>query len=116
MDSERLDDLGPLEPPAGVPLEGPMRHRGYELWRSEDGVTEVGVWEVDPGLMRANFENEGEFVHVLSGEMICIPDEGAETRLGPGDSMVFPAGWQGRWRIESTMRKVYVSLPARGHA
>jgi uncharacterized cupin superfamily protein len=31
--------------------------------------------------------------------------------LRAGDSMTFPKGWKGTWRITETMRKVYTVFP-----
>jgi uncharacterized cupin superfamily protein len=39
-------------------------------------------------------------------------DGGEPVVLGPGDSMTFPRGWKGTWRITATMRKVYTAFDA----
>jgi uncharacterized protein len=107
---DRLEDWGPLAPPLAEPLEGPMPTRGVVQWASEDGRTETGTWECEPGLSRWEFEDNGEFIHVLSGSIEVTPDDGEAVTLQAGDSMTFPKGWQGTWRIRETMRKVYTAF------
>ncbi len=102
-----LEDWGPLTLPLAQPLEGEMATRGITQWASEDGRIETGTWECEPGLSRWEFEGNGEFIHLLSGSIEVTPDGGETVTLGPGDSMTFPKGWTGTWRITSTMRKVY---------
>ena len=107
-----LEDWGPLEPPLGQPLEGTMATRGLTQWASPDGRIETGTWECEPGLSRWEFAGNGELVHVLSGSMEVTPDGGETVVLGPGDSMTFPTGWKGTWRITQTLRKVYTVFDA----
>jgi hypothetical protein len=107
-----LEDWGPLAPPLAQPLEGEMATRGRTQWATADGRIETGTWECEPGLSRWEFEANGEFIHVLSGSMEVTPDEGEPVVLGPGDSMTFPRGWKGTWRITETMRKVYTAFDA----
>ncbi len=104
----KLDDWGWLEPPAGEPLDGPMRQRGVEMWRSPDGRILTGLWECDAGRLRADFdETGGEFIHVVGGRLICHAGDGTVTELGPGDTMTFPPGWTGIWQCPVAMRKFY---------
>ena len=107
-----LEDWGPLEPPLARPLEGAMATRGLTQWASPDGRIETGTWECEPGLSRWEFTGNGELVHVLSGSMEVTPDGGETIVLGPGDSMTFPTGWTGTWRITETLRKVYTVFDA----
>jgi uncharacterized cupin superfamily protein len=44
--------------------------------------------------------------------MEVTPDRGETIVLGPGDSMTFPIGWRGTWRITQTLRKVYTVFDA----
>jgi uncharacterized protein len=107
---EDLEDWGPLAPPLAEPLEGAMATRGIVQWASADGRIETGTWECEPGLSRWEFEGNGEFIHLLSGSMEVTPDSGETIALGPGDSMTFPRGWTGTWRIRQTMRKLYTAF------
>ena len=107
-----LEDWGPLGPPLGQPLEGPMATRGLTQWASADGRIETGTWECEPGFSRWEYTSNGELIHVVSGSMEVTPDGGETVTLGPGDSMTFPIGWSGTWRITETLRKVYTVFDA----
>lgn len=104
----KLEEYGELGPPVGVPLDGPMNHRGVAMWNSEDGSILTGLWECDAGRLRADFGPDGgEFIHLVSGHMTCLHDDGTLTELGPGDTMTFPPGWTGTWDCKTPMRKFY---------
>jgi uncharacterized cupin superfamily protein len=47
-------------------------------------------------------------VYILSGRMTVTPDDGQPQDIGPGDTAIFPRGWQGGWQIHETIRKLYV--------
>jgi uncharacterized cupin superfamily protein len=40
--------------------------------------------------------------------MTVTEDGGSPIDLGPGDTVVFPLGWNGTWDIHATLRKLYV--------
>lgn len=101
-----LDDYGPLQPPVGTALDGPMATAGKVFWRSEDGRIMTGVWEVAAGRMRADFGNDGEMVHVVTGTIQARGDDGEEQTIGPGQSATFPPNWTGVWTLEAPMRKL----------
>ena len=82
-----------------------------ELWRSDDGLITVGLWECAPGRFSTEFENVGEFVRLVSGHLTCVEEDGPMTSLIPGDAMTFAAGWRGEWRIEGALRKIFVGWP-----
>lgn len=102
-----LDDYGPLAPPVGTPLDGPMATSGKVFWRSENGIILAGIWEVAAGRMQADFGNDGEMVHVVKGTLHAIADDGAEHVLRPGDTATFPPFWKGVWEIKEPMRKLF---------
>jgi uncharacterized cupin superfamily protein len=102
-----LPVYGPLEPPVGEPLDGPMTTSGEVFFRSENGVVFSGLWECSAGRMRANFGNDGEMVHIVKGTLHAIPDDGEPFTLRPGDTATFPPHWTGIWELEQPMRKLY---------
>lgn len=102
-----LDPYGPLAPPVGTPLDGPMETSGSVFWRSPNGAVVTGIWECAAGRMRADFGNDGEFLHVVAGTLRAVADDGAETTLGPGDSATFPPYWTGIWHLATPMRKLF---------
>jgi len=88
-------------------LDGPMETRGRELWRGAGEQVGTGIWECDAGRFTARFAGRGEFIHIVSGRMTCTADDGAVTELARGDSMTFPPGWSGEWRVHEPLRKLY---------
>ena len=87
---------------------GPLGTRGQTIWKSADGSVETGVWECDPGRFHADCGAYGELFHVVSGEVVCTPDDGGEVfTLRAGDAATFPRGWTGEWDVRAPLRKVY---------
>lgn len=105
-----LDEYGPLKPPVGQPLDGPMTTSGKVFWRSADEKIMTGVWECSAGRLRADFDNAGEMVHVVSGTIRALADDGEERVIGPGESATFPAHWKGVWELATPMRKLYCTF------
>ncbi|MGE5133853.1 MAG: cupin domain-containing protein [Gemmatimonadota bacterium] len=96
-----LEDWGPLAEATGEA----MQTSGLTLWSA--GGQEVGVWECTPGPSYWTLETS-EAIYIVSGRMTVTPDGGTPQDIGPGDTAVFPRGWQGRWQIHETIRKLYV--------
>ena len=67
----------------------------------------TGVWECDAGRFHTLFDREGEFIRVVRGRMTCVADDGTTIELVPGDSMTFPPGWSGEWRVHEPLRKIF---------
>ena len=106
-----LENWGPLKLPLAESLEGDIATAGKELWKSPDGRTSTGTWQCAPGKSRWDFKTNGEFIHVLSGEMIVVEEGQAAITLRAGDTAVFPKGWRGTWQVTKTLRKVYTIFP-----
>lgn len=70
---------------------------------------EVGVWESTPGSWRTVERSDTEIICILHGRAVIHSSEGNRTEIGPGDVVVLPRLWTGRWEILETLRKVYVS-------
>jgi mannose-6-phosphate isomerase-like protein (cupin superfamily) len=49
-----------------------------------------------------------EMAHILAGEVYITDESGAERRLGPGDTVFFPAGSIMLWRVTADVRKIAV--------
>ena len=105
-----LVDYGPLQPPTGTALGGPMATSGHVFWQSEDGRITTGVWECAAGRMRADFGDDGEMVHVVTGTIQAFSDGGEVVTIGPGQSATFPPQWKGIWTLETPMRKLYCTF------
>lgn len=108
LDTTDLEDLGLLALPLAAPLGDPMPTHGRSLYEKGDGSVLTGTWQCAPGESRWDFTENAEFIHVLSGSMTCVEDDGTVTKVTPGSTVVFPKGWAGTWTIHETLRKVYV--------
>ncbi len=97
---DRLETIGPLPEATGTE----MTARGETFWAAGERV--AGTWECEAGPSYWSFE-KNEFIHVLRGSMTVKPDGGEPVTLGPGDTAVFPEGWNGTWEIHEPIRKVY---------
>lgn len=74
--------------------------------------TEIGVWELTPGVVH-DVEADEVFV-VLSGRaMIDFLDDGNSIGVQAGDLVRLREGQRTRWTVTETLRKVYVSPVAR---
>ena len=101
-----LEERGPMQEPLGTVLDGPIGTRGRRLWTSPDGRVWTTVWECDAGRFHTVFDGEGEVIRIIEGRLTCLADDGTTTELSPGDTMTFPPGWRGEWRVHARLRKI----------
>ena len=81
------------------------------LGETVDGA-EVGVWEITPGVVTDTEEDE-VFV-VLSGRASLSFEDGPEPiEVRAGCVVRLAAGMRTTWTVHETLRKVYVTPPAR---
>lgn len=69
----------------------------------------IGFWECTPGGWPVVDRQDTEVAYILSGNG-QITDDSTDTvySIGPGDLVILPVGWTGRWDITETVRKAYV--------
>ncbi|WP_340160010.1 cupin domain-containing protein [uncultured Hoeflea sp.] len=105
-------DLGEFAPKPTTFTDGQVE-AAKQLWASENGVTKVGVWECTPGRFSADRTKSSEICHILSGSATVVGKHGGnERKIGPGDILVLPLGWEGEWTIHEQVRKTYVLTSA----
>lgn len=73
------------------------------------GEAEIGLWQVDPGVLH-DVEVDEVFL-VLAGSGSVTFDDGSVLALGPGVLVQLRAGDRTVWEITETLRKLYVALP-----
>lgn len=96
-------------------LTGNQQEASTELWCSDDGLTEIGIWECTPGTFTADRSKSAEFCHILSGSATLTNADGSgERTVKAGDLLVLPLGWKGLWTINDHIRKTYVIQRAAG--
>ena len=47
---------------------------------------------------------------ILAGRARVTDADGTVTEISEGSTIVFPQGWHGRWDVEETIVKYYVSI------
>ena len=95
--------------PKPTTLTKGQEEAAVNLWKSEDGLTKIGVWECTPGEFTADRSTAGEYCHIISGSASVKNHDGTgERKLGPGDLLVLPIGWRGQWTVHEHVRKLYV--------
>ncbi len=81
------------------------------LGATVDGA-EVGVWEITPGVVRD--VEEHEIFVVLGGRATIAFEAGPEPiEVRAGSVVRLAAGMRTTWTVHETLRKVYVTPPAR---
>jgi uncharacterized cupin superfamily protein len=106
------DLLGPLDPTG--PRAGADRGEPMTATRvlADTGPVSVGVWECTPGGWSIENRPNTEIVHILAGAARITDADGTVRELVAGSVVVLPAGWSGRWDIDETVRKLYVTVEA----
>lgn len=110
LDRNRLagNDLGEYEP--YDPESGDLMARGHEFFYSEDGNFGIGVWESKPGKTTYTDLAYDELMYVLEGEMLMTDEHGNVDKVGPGEGLVLPVGWNGTLAVtEGGVRKIWVT-------
>jgi uncharacterized protein len=101
---------------ATLPLGAPVPRPGVPELSEADAPAfedprqglEVGTWEGSPSTFRARRDGYSEICHILAGHATLDTDGGPSVEVRAGDTIVFPSGWSGRWRVHERMRKLYV--------
>lgn len=106
---EPLESYGPR---VGADVGRPET-AGRVLFTSADGSIEVGIWECTPGGWSIVDRPNTESVMILAGRGTITDLDGTRHALATGTSLTLPLGWSGRWHIEETIRKVYVTIAGR---
>jgi len=87
----------------------PSRITGKKISVAGCTAGSYGIWEASQGTFVREVET-GEYMHILSGECTFTGDDGIEVPIRSGDTLFFPPGTKGVWRVTTPVRKVYVML------
>ena len=108
--ASEADLFGPLEdtgPRVGADAGAPMTRTRVLL---DAGPLQAGIWECTPGGWSITNRPTTEIVHILWGTARITDVSGAVRVLTAGSVCVLPLGWSGRWDIDESIRKVYVTV------
>jgi uncharacterized cupin superfamily protein len=73
----------------------------------DDGRHQFGIWTCTPGEFLSDHRGYVEYSQILEGEADLVGDDGVTRTVRAGDSVFFPDGWTGRWRITQTVKKTF---------
>jgi uncharacterized cupin superfamily protein len=77
------------------------------------GDNDCGVWECTPGRFERQLE-QAEVMHIVAGRGAFTPAGGGQAiEFRAGDTLFFPRSTRGEWRIDETVRKVFVVMAGR---
>lgn len=69
----------------------------------------IGIWECRPGGWPVIDRDDTEVAFILEGRATLTDSSTRSTvHVAPGDLLVLPIGWTGRWDVTETVRKIYV--------
>jgi uncharacterized protein len=100
---------GELEPWPGdarTNVSGDPQTSGEFLWRSADGRSASGVWEVTPGVFDTTYPWDETF-YLLEGEVALTDQNGDRLTVTAGHQVFVPIGSTVRWDVRETLRKVF---------
>jgi uncharacterized cupin superfamily protein len=95
-------------------VEGELKFRVATLFGGEE--LRVSVFESTPATTdhRTRPLDVDEFVLVLSGKLILTEQNGTVQEFTPGQMVVLPRGYTGRWTMEGNYRELAITAQPRG--
>ncbi len=106
ISADKSADLEPSPIVADWILEGEPAARAKVLAMTQDKTARIMSWDCTPGVFNWHYDEEDEVIYIISGEVFISTGDGRESRLGPGDVALFPAGSSCTWRVTKPVRKV----------
>lgn len=100
---EALEDWGT----AGLPGTEPAQVSGRQYVIPGSEAVDTGVFECTPGIYRRSVK-QAEVMHFVAGAGTFTPDGEDTIHFRSGDTLFFEANTEGLWKIDETIRKVYV--------
>ena len=97
--------------PARPTSEPPCRLSGIDAALEGAGGNDCGVWECTPGRFERQLE-QAEVMHIIAGRGAFTATGGETIEFRAGDTLFFPAQTRGEWRVDETLRKVFVVMAA----
>lgn len=73
-------------------------------------TVQTGLWRCTPGGWTVEDRPDEESVLILAGRARLTDADGTVTEVSEGSTFVQPKGWYGRWDVEETIVKFFVSI------
>jgi uncharacterized protein len=106
--SDTANDLSPLPMRSAWVISGSPKTRAKVLGGTIDKAAHIMAWDCTPGVFNWHYVEEDEIAYILEGEVFITGSDGVESRLGPGDVALFPAGTCCRWRVTAPVKKIAI--------
>lgn len=94
-------------PPEAV-LSGKAEETGAMHLEADNGKFLVGTWECTPYAENLAYPDNHEFCVVVSGRVALTNPDGSVNEFGPGDCYIVPKGFDGKFEVLETLRKIYI--------
>jgi uncharacterized cupin superfamily protein len=105
MTSNTSIELNPAPINSNWIVEGTPTAKCAELSRSRDGTATTYIWTCTPGRFKWFYDSD-ETLYLFEGEVILDENLPTERRVGPGDTVFFPAGSHAMWHVRKAVRKI----------
>ena len=106
-----LDQLELKGPRSNVDVGDPHDYARPFVKGALDGAVSCGSWACSPGGWNSpNPRPSTEWFYVLSGRGAVTDPDGTPHNFGPGDVVILPEGWRGRWDIFEHIHKMWLTL------
>lgn len=98
--------------PQDAVIAGEAKETGEVHFQSSDSKVVVGSWQCTPYAEILSCSDFSEYSTILQGKVALTNPDGSVEVFEAGDSYVLPVGWQGRFEVIETLRKIYVITAA----
>ena len=99
--------LTPGAPPPGISFENGASVTDRVVHAGDDGVPTTVLWNSTVGtIVYAEPLAHPERGYVVSGEGRFVDADGSEHPVTTGSAFILPAGWTGRFEVDTVVRKV----------
>lgn len=90
-------------------VKGEVEEASKILHASEDQKYIVQIWECRAAVeLNIDSYPADEFITIISGELNLVDSQSDSKNYGPGESLIIPKGFCGRWIQEGPLRKYSV--------
>jgi uncharacterized cupin superfamily protein len=90
-------------------ITGNPKRTTWNHYTNDSGEVYAGVWSCEAGAWRIEMgAGEDEFFFVTEGRCRLTDDNGDSVDIGPGESLVIPAGFKGTFAVLAPLKKHYM--------